>query len=271
MKLYDTDYNTISPDDNEIWEQLKEKEIVYDNNGKPTMIRKSLRNQYPQAVRHYISLFPNNFLDAVELRTNEASMTVVATEFSKLILDSETTERDILNFITSNKAYFIIGSKLNDFRFGHHALYLFPEFQLGTEYKADYLLVGGNSDGCHFVFVEFENPYKSITTQSGDYGTTIRKGVSQVKDWQIWLESNFPSLENEFKKSLINASTPLSDEFRRYDSSRIYYVVVAGRRDDFNEKTRRLRRQDSEQSKIHIIHYDHLIDCVNSTIGKKTY
>lgn len=270
MKLYDTDYKTISPENSEIWKQLKEKEIVY-YDGKPTRVRKSLYTQYPQAVRHNISLFPNNFLDRLELKTSEASLKITASKFRELINKTATTERDILNFITTEKAYFIIGSILNDFRFGHHALYLFPEFQLGTEYKVDYLLVGENSDGYHFVFVEFENPYKSITTQSGDYGTTIRKGVSQVKDWQIWLESNFPSLENEFKKSLINATTPLSDEFRRYDSSRMHCVVVAGRRDDFKDKTRKLRRQDSEQSKIFIIHYDHLIDCTNSTIGKRTY
>lgn len=270
MKLYDTDYNYLPPEDNEAWEQLKDQEIIY-HNGKPTMVRKSLYNQYPQSVRHYISLFPNNFLDAIELRANATSLRVTAAKFSTLINDSNTTERDILNFITTERTYFIIGSILNDFRFGHHALYLFPEFSLATDYKADYLLIGKNSDGHHFVFVEFENPYNNITTQNGDYGTTIRKGVSQVKDWHAWLESNFPSLVTEFKKCLIKATDPLPNEFRDYDSSRIHFVVVAGRREDYNDKTRRLRRQDSEQSKIHIIHYDHLIDSVNSTIGKHTY
>jgi len=40
----------------------------------------------------------------------------------------------------------------------------------------DYLIVGKNSQGYHFLLIEFENIYNNITISDGDFGTTIRKG-----------------------------------------------------------------------------------------------
>lgn len=65
MVLYDVDFNSVPETDNILWEELKTKEIVYFND-EPTMIRKSLYREYPKSVRHFLSLFPNNFIDAID-------------------------------------------------------------------------------------------------------------------------------------------------------------------------------------------------------------
>lgn len=270
MKLYNTDFHTISDEDKKVWEQLQEKEIVY-HDGKPTSIRKSLYHDYPKSVRHFLSLFPNNFIDATDLTKSSEQLKAILTNFETLLNNSATTERDILNFIRDNNAYFIIGSLLkNNYTFGHHALFLFPEFKMPPNYQADYLLAGKNSDGHHFVFVELENPYGDITLQDGTYGTTIRKGVKQVEDWEIWLEQNFSNLKLVFE-GLQNKSVVLPDEFRDFDKTRIHYVVVAGRRKDYTERTYRQRRNNLEQRKLLVIHYDNLIDYASETIGTLTY
>jgi len=62
MKLFETDYHKISQEDQIAWNKIKEKEIVYIN-GKPTKSLKSYYHEYPKAVRKFISLFPNNFID----------------------------------------------------------------------------------------------------------------------------------------------------------------------------------------------------------------
>lgn len=124
---------------------------------------------------------------------------------------------------------------------------------------ADFLLVGKNSDGYEFIFVEFESPYGQIVTQDGEFGTVIRKGIKQVTDWDSWIEKNYYSLRMVFEKH-INKHHALPKEFYELDKSRIHYAVVAGRREDYTEKTYELRRRSLQRSGILVMHYDNLID-----------
>ena len=63
----------------------------------------------------------------------------------------------------------------------------------------------------------------------------------------------------------------LPSEFIRYDSTRIHYAVVAGRRSDFNDVTYRQKRSIRNKNNINILHYDNLIDLSKNLIGKETY
>jgi hypothetical protein len=271
MKLYDRDFNTITKEENLLWEELKEQEKVIVN-GKPNgIIKKSLYTKYPVAVRHFLSLFPNNFLDPVELRNESKSLKIKLQDFNIFLENTSTTERHILNFIKDNKAYFLIGAILNsNYNFGHHSLFIFPEFELPPNFKVDYLIVGKNSDGYHFIFVELENPYGQITISDGSYGETIRKGIRQIDDWKVWLEGNFAHLRLVFEKAL-NKNEMLPKEFTVFESSRIHYVVVAGKRTDYSETTYRLRRNNLAQQKLQVFHYDNLIDFATKTIETHSY
>lgn len=66
----------------------------------------------------------------------------------------------------------------------NHEAYLFPEFQLGNLYKADYLLMGKSSVGFEFIFIELESPYGKITLNDGQLGAEFRDGISQLEDWK---------------------------------------------------------------------------------------
>lgn len=270
MNLYKQNYLQIIDADKVVWEQLKQNEIVY-HDGKPTSLRKTLYHSYPKSIRHYLSLFPNNFIDAIDLIREQEKYETLISEFEELINNISTMERDVLNFIRDKEAYFIIGSILkNNYLFGHHALYLFPEFKLAPNYQVDYLLIGKNSAGYHFVFVELENIYTGITTNDGNYGGTIRRGVKQIDDWEIWLEQNFSHLKLVFNQ-FINNSDTLPNEFRDLDKTRIHYIVIAGRRIDYNNRTYRLRRSNIDQRKLLILHYDNLIDFSKEVLGSATY
>ena len=119
---------------------------------------------YPKATRMCKPLFPNNYLDVAELRDVER-LAAANEEFFSLLIDEACTERNILNFIKDKKYYHIIGSIIwgLSINIGNHGAYLFPEFQLGNSYKADYLLVGKSSGGYEFIFIELESPYGNIT------------------------------------------------------------------------------------------------------------
>lgn len=267
MKIYDDDFQKIPDVDMQLWKILEKKEFVHGSH----FIKKSLYKEYPKSVRHHLSLFPNNFLDAVDLSKSRERLKKTLVDFDKLLNDINTTERKILNFIKENRAYFIIGSILkNNYLFGHHSLFIFPEFPLTPNYQVDYLLVGKNSYGFHFVFVELENPYCNITLQDGSYGNTIRKGLNQVADWKIWLEANFHHLRLIFEEYK-NKTITVPKEFSIFDETRIHFAVVAGRRTDYNDKTYRFRREYLQNEKINVIHYDNLLDYSNETIGTFSY
>lgn len=265
MNLYERDYFTLSADEKAEWEALKEKELI----GKAGRfsIRKSSFRDYPKAVRHYISLFPNNYLDFVELDDTERLMGFV--EGLSEVLDSgEAKERDIIRYVKQNEAYFIVGSLLKSYyMFGHHDAFIFPEFQLGNSFKADYLIVGRRSGGFEFVFVELEAPSGKVTMGQGELGEVFRKGVNQTLDWDRWIDSNYTSLKETFDKYK-NPDKTLPEEFTHLDKSRIHYAVIAGRRGDFTEKTYRIHRKEKVTL---ILHYDNLLDSARNMIGKVTY
>lgn len=226
---------------------------------------------YPKAARMCKSLFPNNYLDVADLREHQW-MASANEEFLALLNEEKCSERDILKFIKEKKYYHIIGSIIwgLSFRTGNHAAYLFPEFSLGTSYVADYLLVGKSSGGYEFIFVELESPYGNITRKDGQLGEEFRDGISQLEDWRRWLPTNYNSF-GEVMRKMKNKELDLPEEFSVLDLSRFHYVVVAGRRTDFNDKTYMIRRERKRADDIDIIHYDNLYDFSNSIIGNSTY
>lgn len=90
--------------------------------------------------------------------------------------------------------------------------------------------------------MELEAIQGSITTKNGDFASVLRKGESQIKDWEFWLEKNFNLLkENFLKKTKANEALP--NEFYEFVRTRVHYMVVAGKRSDFTERTYRLIRE----------------------------
>lgn len=258
--LYERDYKILTEEEKKIWERV---ESVYNKANKDGTISVLALNNYyknlPISVLHYKQLFPNNFLNNDSLKEKEA-LKITLEEF-KACIDSKVSEREIINFIQSRRCFFIITSifKGFHFNFGHHGSFAFKEFELPPNYVVDYLLVGKNSDGYHFIFVELENAYGSITNTDGEFGTTIRKGIKQINDWDIWLESNYFSLRLVFNKYL-GKLQDLPKEFYELDKTRIHYVIVAGRRDDYNKRTYLLKRKLLRTQNILLMHYDNLLD-----------
>ena len=269
--LYDRDFRILTDLELKQWEKAK----LYMDKARKQKQGLSIKQFYrfhelmPNAAYHYESIFPNNFLntkhleDVDRLKKNQESF--------RLLLDSGPSERELLNFITKNKAYFLIGSILKtSYDFGHHGAYAFKEFELPPNFIADYLLIGKNSGGHEFVFVELESPIGAVINADGSFGTVIRKGLRQIEDWDAWLESNFSHLVLQFEKYQ-GSYEPLSKEFLSLDKSRIHYVVIAGRRRDFKDKTYRLKRKLFREQNILLLHYDNLLDGVELFFNSGNY
>ena len=268
--LYDRDYNILTEEEQiriERAESFKEKTYSRTSSWSTKNLFK-YHDIVPEAARFYNSLFPNNRLNPdtlKEITINEK----IESEF-RALLDSDITERNILNFINKNKYYNLIGSIFQWYTFGHHDAYLFKEFEFPSTHKADYLLIGKSSGGYNFVFIEVENPYGQITQKNGEFGDTFRKGIKQAEDWDSWIESNYSSLGLIFEKYK-NPRIDLPKEFYKLDKSRLNYVVIAGRRNDFTEKTYEIGRKYLKRNNIRIMHYDNLIDTFLELIRHKNY
>lgn len=258
--LYNRDYITLTADEKRVWEKVEE-EYKRTQNGSKLPNKEGLKKYHkelPKAVLYHKQLFPNNYLlmsDLNDLTTKDC----IQNKFKALLDKKFCIERDILNFVKIEKAYQIIASIFDGFRFGHHSAFLFREFELPPNFKADFLLVGAGSGGYEFIFIEFENPYGQITSKNGEFGATIRKGLKQVRDWDNWIEKNYHSLRLVFEK-YISPGKQLPKEFLELEKSRIHYVVVAGRRSDFKEKTYQLRRKLLKSEDILLLHYDNLLN-----------
>jgi len=61
MRIYGRDYTKLTEEEIIEW-QILEKQEVDKYSGK-FAIKKSMYRNYPKAVRHYLSLFSNNYLD----------------------------------------------------------------------------------------------------------------------------------------------------------------------------------------------------------------
>lgn len=269
MKIYERDYTILTESEKKEWESVKQREIIFFD-GKPSRIRHNLFRDYPKVVRHYLSLFPNNYLDIEDLQ-DEKKLKELNEAFLTLLKKPDTNERTLLQFIKDNRAYSIVASILKgNYNFGHHDAFIIPEFMIGNSYKVDYLLIGKSLGGYEFVFVEFEKPYGNITIADGGLGEAFRKGLKRIEDWEMWLEGNFVSLYETFIRYK-HPDMLLSDEFRKFDRTRMHFSVVAGRRTDFTEKTYRLKRKMKEEQKITIFHYDNLYDSASYIIGEPSY
>ena len=144
------------------------------------------------------------------------------------------------------------------------------EFPLGTSYKADYLIVGKSSSGYELVFVELEAPEGRIKREEKYLGEVFNKGLNQINDWDSWLQGNYCSLKEIFYKSK-KSDFSLPDEFYQLDTLRLHFVVIAGRRTDFNEDIYRIRLQKRDsREKIQLLHYDNLVDAADAVIGATT-
>lgn len=267
MKLYERDYFVLSEEEKIEWKRVKESETNGTLFGKINKFR-----EYPKASRHYSTLFPNNYLDIEELR-DENYIKLISQEFLNVLEEPDVNERQLLNFINNNQNYVIIASILKSYNFGHHDAYLFKEFPLGTTYKVDYLLIGKGSGGYEFVFIELEKPNNNIFIKSGDLGETFNKGLRQVASWKRWCENHFLSLREVFEKCR-SRNKNLPSEFTSNDSTRRHYVVVAGRRIDFEknkEITYAIRREKKRGEAIELLHYDNLYDFTISIIGNDSY
>lgn len=170
------------------------------------------------------------------------------------VINSSKKESDVQSYIKCNKKWFIPLSILKAYDFGHHFSCVVPEYKLGAEYRLDYLLIGKNSLGYQFVFVEFEDVNVDYRLKTANSETDkVRKGLNQIRDWKRWIDQN---------RSYFLGADGIKEFANNVPPWGFRYCLVVGRRNRMDDTSNQLRGEMQRDLGVTIMSYDRLVDYV---------
>lgn len=252
MFLHERDYTKYI---NEEEKKAYEEETKVQNRKGLKSNRQFPRFSHPdEDIRNFIwyrrSMFPNNYLNFRDYKA--VDFDEEAAKYNEVICSS-TNEQEIQRYIKNGRKWFIPGSIFLDYNFGHHDAYLFPEQKLGNDYIADYMLLGKSSDGYSIVLVEFEKAKTPYTlSNSNTEAESVRKGITQIKDWKRWVDQN----RDYFMKNI-----GISQNGIDIPTHRIFYYLVVSRREHMSDIAKDVRSQTMyEMNNTKIVTFDRLTD-----------
>jgi hypothetical protein len=191
----------------------------------------------------------------------------VAAKFETLLARAP-NERAVQNFL---KRYpYIVRNALNVHAW--NSVHLRPEFRLGGDHIADFLILSADSGAWHAVLIELESPTARPFTKNWNPSRALAKGLAQLDEWNIWIKHNDP-LFREQLSSLVEPKRPpnqgsnASDQQLEHTTIRDprtvidkEYIVVVGRRTFFTDSDTQERRGEYRHRGQQIRSYDRLLD-----------
>ncbi|MCB0910005.1 MAG: DUF4263 domain-containing protein [Propionibacteriaceae bacterium] len=91
---------------------------------------------------------------------------------------------------------------------GSWARYVIPKKKLGSEYVTDFLVLGVDSAGLHWVAVEIEGAHHRVLNKDRTLAKQTRHAVQQIQDWRRWLTTNVAYAHSELGLSGITNKSP---------------------------------------------------------------
>ena len=141
------------------------------------------------------------------------------------------------------------------------------EFQIGTDYRADFIILSACSGYWNCVLIEMQSPYDKIYNKRNEQSCGLREAQRQVEDWKRYIGTNGPAFRNQLAKlaadmpafcSRADIHTLASTELRDPKTVVEYKCkILIGRRACLDEDNNRRR---SVHSDYEIVTFDRLLD-----------
>ena len=172
----------------------------------------------------------------------------------KSFIELHKTEQEINDVIKGNTDLLV--SLLDIFNTGHHGSLAIPEAQIRSHIRnfgkgliPDWLLMGENSDGRQYYFIELKKPSDKIFVNKGNFicfSTCCNAALNQLLTYIKYAERN----QSYFR-----------DEFDFGDFSNPKGVLVIGNRNDLDEEMKRQKKAWNVllSNKIEIITWDRVL------------
>ena len=140
------------------------------------------------------------------------------------------------------------------------------EFNIGGEYRADFIVLSACSGYWNCVLIEMQSP-KDPIFKAGEISPELREAQRQVQDWDMWIKDNESTFRQQLAKlaegkpaQCSNASVHTFAETELRDSYtpvRFIYKILIGRRLSMEQKENKRRSQFSD---FEIVTFDRLLD-----------
>lgn len=183
------------------------------------------------------------------------------------ILDSTSGERAIHSFLKKHPILV-----RNAFSRAWNANVCVPEFPLGNDWRADFLLLSANSGFWYATFIELESPKFRLYLKDGTPSKILRVAQRQINDWKDWVRVNEAYLRQRFSIILRDAGAAAqcsagkhrSGETEILDPNTVIsyeFHIVIGRRNSLSaDEQKRRARESVFWGGPEIATYDRLVD-----------
>jgi hypothetical protein len=185
----------------------------------------------------------------------------LATPFSAL-LESASNERPILAWLKKNPLVLT-----RAIPFGH---YVTSEFPFGSDFKADFVVLGPYSGGIDVHFLELEPANERLFTKRGNTAKRLAGAIAQVDSWKTFIEHERSTVVRELAKyfhlrELIfkRRAIPCDNCGWRLNDPRLHlnwrFEIVIGRRSEMAEEHLQLKASFWDHHDIEVMTYDRLL------------
>ncbi len=168
-------------------------------------------------------------------------MNKIASELEKL-LEAAAREEALHQFLYKHSYL------LAEFGYGVKKVFSKPSF--GSDFKADFAMVGWGNYEC-WTFVEIKKSTDKLFTKEGLPSKQLNKAISQINNWWIWMYDH-GGRAGDFHGDLVGEQTAL--------------IVIGRRRSLSKTDLRRLKQFNATQlaGKLNVITFDAILDYAKS-------
>lgn len=179
----------------------------------------------------------------------------------KAVLDKARNEHDIDVYLKSHKELLrgIGGLYWN-------CMVIQPEFQIGTKYRADFIILCACSGCWKCVLIELQSPTDTIYNKKRRFSQGMNEAYNQLEGWKSYIGMNEPAFRSQLAELVkgkpafcSNAAVHIWAETEIRDPMTVIeydYRAILGRRNGLDAESNRKRYQVSYE----IITYDRLLD-----------
>lgn len=178
-------------------------------------------------------------------------------QFKEIISADGATERLAHEFL-KQYPYVLIHLFCHSWNF----YYSFPEFRLGTDHRADFLVLSADSGAWHAQLIELEGPHDKVYNKDLTPSRKLNWAVRQTMDWDEFTRAHRQSLLHEIAK-LVRPLGVISQNNLMATGARadveilhpktyvhFYYHVIIGNSKSFSEPERQAHARFSGPNNV---------------------
>ena len=182
------------------------------------------------------------------------------------ILNESRDERNVHAFLKEHD--FLVGMT---FRSNTNPGGVISEFELGAEFRPDFIVLSSCSAWWTADFVELESPKARLYLAARTESKILRTANRQIRDWKLWSRHHEDYLRSRLSGLFAKHQVPASGALPmiEYAADEIlhpncvltsHYHIVIGRRKQLTPAEQLARTQDSLDHHVNIATYDRLLE-----------